>query len=402
MKTIPLSPRMDGLPPSPASRMRRKVQELRSSGKDILDLSSGDLDFATPEHVIEAAHLAARNGQTRYTNVDGTRELKDKVRQKFEVRNGLAYESDEVIICNGSTQAIFEAFFATLAPGEEVLVPSPYWSQYLNQTRLAGGKPIPVPCPQNNGFKVRPDELRALLGSRARWFVLNNPTNPTGAVYSRTELAPIAEVMLDFPDVWILEDMLYEDIVFDDRRASSIVEVEPRLKSRTLVVSGVAKSYAMMGWRIGYAGGPSHLIRAMSAIQSQTTSCASSIGQAAAIAALSQSQDSVIERNLILAQNRTFMAARINGCAGLSCLLPEGAFYLLISCAGVLDKATPKGIRIETDRAFAEYLLEAAGVAVAAGEDFGLSPYVRASFGLPSATLEKAASRIERACSLLS
>jgi aspartate aminotransferase len=399
---IQLSPRMNGLAGSPASLMRRKVQELRASGRDVIDLSSGDLDFPSPNHVIEAAYRAARRGETKYTNVDGTPELKAAVRRKFETRNDLAFNDDEVIVCNGSTQAVFQGFLATVSADDEVLVPCPYWSQYLNQARLAGANPALIACPQNNGFKLRSDDLRAAISDRTRWLVLNNPANPSGVVYSRDELAAIANVMLEHPDVWILEDNLYEDIVFHGVHTSAIAEVEPRLKPRTLVVGGVAKSYAMMGWRIGYAGGPNHLIWAMANIQSQTTSCASSISQAAAVAALSEPQYSVGERNATLAENRDYMVTRINACAGLSCSPPQGTFYLLICCSGALGKWTSKGDRIMTDRQFAEFLLDEVGVVVAVGEDFGLSPYIRGSFGVQRSALEQAMIRIERACASLS
>jgi len=401
MVSIPLAQRMNSLAGSPASLMRRKVQELRTSGREIFDLSSGDLEFATADHVIKAMHRAALQGQTKYTNVDGTPELKAEVRRKFERRNGLRYGNDEVMVCNGSTQAVFEALFATVSAGDEVLIPAPYWSQYLNQARLAGAAPVVVACSQNEGFKLRPEALRSAIGARTRWLILNNPVNPSGAVYSRAELADLAKVLLEYPSVWILEDTLYEDIVFDGSLSHAIAAVEPLLKSRTLVVGGVAKSYAMMGFRLGYAGGPRHLIRAMAKIQSQTTSCASSMSQAAAVAALSGPQDLVAEQISVLAENRSYIVSRINGCFGLACTPPQGTFYLLVSCAGALGRSGPDGVRIDTDRKFADYLLDQAGVAVGAGGDFGLSPYVRASFGVSRAVLEQAVSRIHRACAAL-
>ena len=398
---IALAPRMGALAGSPASQIRHKVQEMRTAGRDVVDLSSGDLDFSTPETVVEAACRAARSGETKYTSVDGTPALKEAIRRRFETNNGLIYERDEIIVCSGSTQAIFEGFLATISPDDEVLVPCPYWSQYLNQARLAGARPILMACPQNNGFKLRPDDLRAAIGAKTRWLVLNNPTNPSGAVYSESELSSIAEVMLEHPHIWILEDRLYEDIVFDDMRISALSAIEPKLKDRTLMVGGVAKSYAMMGWRIGYAGGPSHLIQAMANIQSQTTSCASSVSQAAALAALSGSQDLVAERNKILLHRRDYLVEQINLCRGLACRAPQGTFYLLISCAGILGKKKPNGARIDSDRQFADFLLDEVGVVVAVGADFGQSPYIRASFGVHQATLEHAVSRIRLACNTL-
>ncbi|WP_249680487.1 pyridoxal phosphate-dependent aminotransferase [Roseococcus pinisoli] len=396
-----LAPRLAGIGTSPAAVLRRRARELRAAGRDVIELSSGDLDFPTPPHVIEAAHRAAQEGATRYTNVDGTPELKDAVREKFLRRNGLDYGRDEVIVSTGSTQAIFNAFFATLAPGDEVIVPVPCWAPYLDQVRLAEGVPVPLACPQNNGFKLRPADLRAAIGSRTRWLILNSPVNPTGAVYGRDELAAIAEVLLEHPDIGVVADSLYEDMVFDGRAVPTLAEVEPRLRDRVLTTGGVAKSYAMMGWRVGYAGGPAPLIAALSRIQSQTTGGASSVSQAAALAALTGPQELLAERASILARRRDAFAAALNACEGLACPVPEGSFYLFIDCAGVIGKRTPQGARIETDRDFAAYLLDTVDVVVVAGQDFGLSPYIRASFANPDALLEEAGQRIRRACAAL-
>jgi aspartate aminotransferase len=398
-KSVPiLSPRVERVAASPASILRRRARELRDAGRDVIVLSAGDLDFATPDHVVAAAHGAMERGETRYTNVDGTPELKDAVRATFERQNGLVYGRDEIIVCNGSTQVMFNALLATLRPGDKVIVPSPYWAPYLDQVRLTDGTPVVVPCPQNNGFKLRPEDLRAAITARTRWVILNNPVNPSGAIYSAADLAALAEVLLEHPDVWTLADGLYEHIVFDGRRAPTMAEAEPRLKSRTLTVGGVAKTYAMMGWRIGYAGGPAALIAAMNKIQSQTTAGASSISQAAALAALSGPQALIAERAAILARKRDRFAAMLNQCDGLSCILPEGTFYLLVSCTGVIGKRTPQGRRIDTDRDFATYLLEAADLVVFPGEDLGISPYIRVSFAVPAETIEEAGRRIKRAC----
>lgn len=386
---------------SPASVLRRRARELREAGRPIIELSSGNLDFPTPEHVVAAAHAAAERGDTRYTDVDGTPELKDAVRAALKRHNDLAYARDEVLISNGSTQALFNALLATVAPDDEVVVPAPYWAPYLDQVRLTGGTPVILPCPQNNGFKLRASDLAAAITPTTRWLILNNPVNPSGAVYSRAELADIAEVLLRHPDVWILCDGLYEHIVFDGLRAPTLVEVEPRLKPRTLIVSGIAKTYAMMGWRIGYAAGPAGLIRAMINIQSQTTSCASSIGQAAACAALDGPQDVVRERVSVLQTRRNLFVEMINGCDGLSCLPPEATFYLLVCCAGVIGKRSPDGQHILTDRDFAAYLLEHADLVAVAGEDFGLSPYIRVNFANPRELLKQAGQRLKRACAAL-
>jgi aspartate aminotransferase len=396
-----LSRLMERIAASPASVLRARARALRAAGRDVIELSSGDLDFPTPAPVIEAAHQAALRGETGYTNVDGTLELKDAVRMQFQRQNGLEYGRDEIIICNGSTQALFNALLAMVSPGDEIIVPAPYWAPYLDQVRLAGGTPVVVRCPQNNGFKLRPDDLRSALTGRTRWVIINNPVNPTGAVYAPDELQALAAVLLPCPNVWVLADGLYEQIVFEGRHAATIASAEPRLKARTLTVGGVAKSYAMMGWRIGYAGGPSALIQAMTKIQLQTTSGASSISQAAALAALSGPQTMLAARVAVLAAKRDIFAARLNACTGLACGLPEGTFYLFVSCARVIGKRTPSGKRIETDRDFAACLLDAADVVVFAGQDCGLSPYIRVSFANPLATIEEAARRIHRACSAL-
>ena len=392
---------MAGIGASPASVLRRRARELREAGRPIIELSSGNLDFQTPEHVVAAAHAAAQRGDTRYTDVDGTPELKDAVRAVLKQHDDLAYARNEVVITNGSTQALFNALLATLAPDDEVVVPAPYWAPYLDQVRLAGGRPVIVPCPHNNGFRLRADDLAAAVTARTRWLILNNPVNPSGAVYSRADLSEIAEVLLQHPDVWILCDGLYERIVFDGLRAPTLVEVEPRLKPRTLIVSGVAKTYAMMGWRIGYAAGPAALVQAMINIQSQTTSCASSISQAAAIAALNGPQDVVRERVSVLQTRRDIFAGMINACDGLSCRPPKGTFYLAVSCAGVMGKRSADGREIRSDRDFAAYLLEQADLVVVAGEDFGLSPYIRVSFANPRELLDEAGRRLKRACAEL-
>ena len=396
-----LSPRMGGIHASPASILRRRARELRAAGRDIIELSSGNLDFATPDHVIAAAHAAALRGDTRYTDVDGTPELKQAVRAALLRDHRLAYGLDEIVICNGSTQALFNALQATLALGDEVIIPAPYWAPYLDQVRLSGGTPVTVPCSQNNGFKLRADDLRTAITARTRWLIINNPVNPSGAVYSAGELSAIAAVLLQHPDIWIIADGLYEHMVFGGIPAPTLAAIEPRLKPRTLTVSGVAKSYAMMGWRVGYAAGPAALIRAMTTVQSQTTNGASSISQAAAVAALDGPQELLFERASILRARRNRFAEIVNTCAGLSCEAPEGTFYLLVACAGVIGQRSPDGELIATDRGFAAYLLDHADLVVVAGEDFGLSPYIRVSFANPLSTIEEAGRRLQRACDAL-
>ena len=396
-----LSQHVSGIHPSPASILRRRARELRAAGRDIIELSSGNLDFPTPDHVIAAAHAAALRGETLYTDVDGTPQMKQAVRTALLRDHRLSYAEDEIVICSGSTQALFNALLATLSPAEEVIIPAPYWAPYLDQVRLAGGIPVTVPCPQNNGFKLRPDDLAAAITPRTRGLIINNPVNPAGAVYAREELSAISAVLLQHPEVWTLADGLYEHIVFDGDCAPTLAEIEPRLKPRTLTISGVAKAYAMMGWRIGYAAGPLKLIRAMIKIQSQTTSCASSISQAAAIAALNGPQELLRQRADVLRAKRDLFAGILNGCAGLSCEPPEGTFYLLVSCAGVIGKRLPNGDKVLTDRDFAGYLLDHADLVVLPGEDLGLSPYFRVSFANPRSAIEAAGQRLRHACEAL-
>jgi aspartate aminotransferase len=402
MTAIPvLAPRLANTRSSPASILRRRARELREAGRDIIELSSGNLDFPTPDHVILAAHAAALRGETRYTDVDGTPELKQAVRESLLRTHRLNYSQDEIVICNGSTQALFNALLATIAPGDEVIIPAPYWAPYLDQVRLAGGEPVIVPCAQNHGFRLRADDLQAAITPRTRWLILNNPVNPSGAVYHREDLAAIGDVLTRHPGIWVLADGLYEQIVFDGDCAPTLAEVEPLLKPRTLTIGGVAKAYAMMGWRIGYAAGPAALIREMIKIQSQTTSCASSISQAAALAALSGPQDLLRERAAILRERRDRFVALINECAGLACTAPDGTFYLLVSCAGAIGKQAPDGRAVISDRDFASYLLESADLAVVAGADFGLSPAIRVSFANPLEIIDEAGRRLKHACEAL-
>ncbi|MEW6639143.1 MAG: aminotransferase class I/II-fold pyridoxal phosphate-dependent enzyme [Pseudomonadota bacterium] len=381
--------------------LRRRTADLRALGRDVIDLSSGDLDFPTPGHVIAAAHAAARRGDTRYTHADGTPELKDAVRAALARHNGLAFAREEIAICNGSIQALYNTLLATLIPGDEVIVPAPYWAPYLDQVRLADGAPVVVPCPQNNGFRLRPEDLSAAITPHTRWLILNNPVNPSGAVYSEDDLAALAAVLQDHPRVSILADGLYEHIVYGGRRAPTFAEVAPHFHARTLTVSGLAKAYAMMGWRIGYAAGPAPLIAEITKIQSLTTSCASSISQAAAVAALSGPQDLLHARAVELETRRDAFAALINRCDGLACEAPEGTFYLFASCAGLIGRHAPDGRRLATDRDVAAYLLDAADIAVLPGSDNGLSPYIRMNFAHPLPVLAGAGMRIARACAQL-
>ena len=351
--------------------------------------------------MLAAAQRAGFRGETRYTDADGTPELKRAVGAALSRDHGLDYGPDEIMISTGSSQALFNALFATLGPGDEVIVPAPYWAPYLDQVRLCGSTPAIVPCAQNNGFRLRPEDLEAAITPRTRWLILNNPVNPSGALYRRDDLAAIAAVLDRHPDVWILSDGLYAQIVFDGGCAPTLADVAPRLKPRTLTVSGVAKAYAMMGWRIGYAAGPAALIRAMITVQSQTTSGPSSIGQAAAVAALDGPQDLLRQRASILRDRRDRFVSLVNECPGLACTAPEATFYLMVSCAGVIGKRRPDGTVIADDRDFAAYLLQSADLVVFAGEDFGMSPAIRVSFANPLALIAEAGRRLKQACEAL-
>lgn len=388
-----------GLHSSPAAAFRRKVIDLRSKGRTIIDLTAGDLDFPTPPHAVEAAVRAARRGDTRYTNVDGTPEMKDAVREHFRRQNGLHFDRSEIIITTGSSQAIANAFAVTVQPGDEVIIPNPSWATYAGQAAFAGGSPVFVSCAQNNGFKLRAADLAGAITERTRWIVINNPVNPTGALYAPTELAELCAVLRHHRRVQVLADNLYEHLVFDGRKAVTPLEVAPDLRNRTVTISGVAKSYSMMGWRIGYAAGPADLIADMTRIQYLTTSCPSSVSQAAA--ALLGPQDLLAERAEILRAKRDLLVDLIGGAAGLACVPPEGTFYLCVSCAGVIGRHGAKGGIIGTDADVSDYLLDEAGVAVLPGEAYGMPGYVRASFAVPTDDIQQAGRLIGEACRAL-
>ncbi|MBR1221189.1 pyridoxal phosphate-dependent aminotransferase [Bradyrhizobium sp. U87765 SZCCT0131] len=396
-----LSPRSSRIAPAPVAVLRRRITALRAEGRDIIDMSSGELDFATPDHVIAAAHAAALRGETHYTSTDGSPEMKDAVRTALARDHGLSFDREEIAICNGSIQALYNALLATLAPGDEVIVPTPYWAPYLDQVRLADGVPVTVVCPQNNGFRLRPEDLAAAITPRTRWLILNNPVNPTGAVYSEADIAALAAVLRDHPRVGVIADGLYEQIVYDGGHAPTFAAAAPQLRARILTVGGVAKAYAMTGWRIGYVAGDAAVIAEIAKIQSLTTSCASSIGQAAAIAALTGPQDLLRARAAELQARRDTFVDLINRCEGLACTAPDGAFYLFASCAGLIGRTTPDGRRLASDRDVAAWLLDAAGVAVHPGSDNGLSPYIRMSFGYTLPVLAAAGARLAGACAQL-
>lgn len=386
------------LPSSPVAAFRQRINQLRSEGREVIDLTAGDLDLPTPPHVVEAAVAAARAGQTRYTNVDGTPELKDAVREHFRRQNGLNFEPQEIIVTNGSSQALASALMVRLRAGGEVLIPDPSWQTYAGQAALAGGKPIAVPCAQNNGFKLSPDDLATAITEHTRWIIFNNPVNPTGALYSADELSELCEIIAGYPDIWLLADNLYEFNVFDGHKAVTPLQVAPYLRERAITVSGVAKGYSMTGWRIGFAAGPRNIIADMTRIQYLTTSCASSISQAAALAALTGPQDVTTEYAKILQSRRDLLVGLVNGCFGLSCTPPAGTLYLPVSCAGAIGRSGPGGKAINSGLDMADYLLQEAGVACLAGEGYAMPGYIRMSFSVTTEILRRSGALVGAAC----
>jgi len=394
------SPRLGRIKHSPSNAATQKVRELRAEGRDIIGLTIGEPDFPTPDNVKRAVSEAMARDDTRYTTVDGTDEMKDAARLKFKRENGLVYAREQITVANGAKQIVFNAMMATLSAGDEVLIPAPYWVSYLDMALVADGTPVAITCSEDNGFKLTPAQLAAAITPRTKWLVLNSPGNPTGATYSRAELAALAEVLLRHPHVWILTDDIYEHLLFDGREFCTIAQVEPRLYERTLTVNGVSKAYSMTGWRIGYAGGPKELMRNMAKLQSQSTSNPSSISQAAAVEALTGPQEYVHLRAREFEERRNVVVPLLNAAPGLRCRMPEGAFYAFPSCAGVLGRKTPAGKLLETEQDFALYLLDN-GVAGIQGEAYGLSPYLRFSIATDLATLQEACARIQRACAAL-
>ncbi len=397
-----LAARLDRIRPSPTIAVAAKAAELRAQGRDVIGLGTGEPDFDTPDNVLKAAAEAMAQGETKYTAVDGTPALKQAICAKFKRENGLDYAPEQITVSGGAKQVIFNAFIATLDAGDEVVIPAPYWVSYPDVALLAEGTPVFATAHQENGFKLEPEDLEAAITPRTKWLILNSPSNPSGAAYTLSELKALADVLLRHEHVWVLSDDIYEHLVYDGFAFHTIAQVEPALYDRTLTVNGVSKAYAMTGWRIGYAGGPRELIKAMAKVQSQSTSCPSSISQAAAVEALTGPQDFIAEYCRVFLERRDLVVSMLNQASGISCHRPEGAFYVYPSCAGVLGKRTPDGAVIETSEAFATYLLEAEGVAVVPGTAFGLDPYFRISYAASTELLSDACARIQRACAALS
>ncbi len=396
-----IASRINRIKPSASTMAGQRARELRAAGRDIVGLTSGEPDFDSPENVAEAVVRAMAESRTKYTDVGGTPELKAAIRRKFQRENQLDYSASEIIVGTGGKQVIFNALMCTVEAGAEVIVPAPYWVSYPDIVLLAGGSPVFVRCPPEHGFKLRPEDLEKAITPRTRWLILNAPNNPSGAVYSRDELKALASVLLRHPDVWILTDDMYEHILYDGRAFATIAQVEPGLKSRTLTVNGVSKAYAMTGWRIGYGGAPVELVKAMTKLQSQSTSNPSSIGQAAALEALSGPQDFIAQRTATFQQRRDRVVALLNEVPGISCHQPEGAFYVFPSCEGVLGRKTPAGRVLESDEDFILYLLDEENLAVLQGAAYGVSPFFRISFAASMALLEEGCRRVRRACEKL-
>jgi aspartate aminotransferase len=396
-----IADRLHRIKPSATIFIANKAMALKAEGRNVIGLAQGEPDFDTPQNIKDAAKRAIDRGETKYTQVDGTPELKKAVCAKFKRENGLDYTPQQISVGTGGKQVLFNALLATVNPGDEVIVPAPYWVSYPDIVLLCDGTPVAVTCPQNNGFKLRPEDLDAAITRKTKWLILNSPSNPSGAAYTAAELKALAEVLMRHKEVWILADDMYEHLTYDDFVFTSLAQVEPGLYGRTLTLNGVSKAYCITGWRIGYGGGPTELIKAMAALQSQSTTNPSSISQAAAVEALNGPQDFIPKHQAIFKQRRDLVVDMLNRCKGIRCPVPEGAFYVYPSCAGAIGARTPEGKVIETDMDFAAYLLDAEGVAVVPGTAFGLAPHFRISYATSNEELSEACTRIARACAKL-
>ncbi|HEX4179812.1 MAG TPA: pyridoxal phosphate-dependent aminotransferase [Caulobacteraceae bacterium] len=387
--------------PSATMAATAKARELARQGRDIISLSVGEPDFDTPDNIKEAAIKAIRDGKTKYTDVDGIPELKQAICAKFARENGLAYKTSQVNVSPGGKAVLYNAFLATLSPGDEVVIPAPYWVSYPDMVLLCGGAPVTVMTTAETGFKMRPEDLETAITPRTRWLLINSPSNPSGAAYTRADLKALAEVLMRHPQVWVLTDDMYEHLVYGDFEYTTLAQVEPGLYERTLTMNGVSKAYAMTGWRIGYAAGPEPLIKAMGKVMGQTTSNPSSISQWAAVEALNGTQDFIRTNAEAFETRRDLVVSMLNQASGLHCPTPEGAFYVYPSCEGLIGRTAPSGKRIETDEDFVVELLEAEGCAAVHGAAFGLSPFLRISYATSNAVLGDACQRIQRFCASL-
>jgi len=393
--------RLSRIKPSMTVGVNIKANALRAEGKDVLVLAAGEPDFDTPLNIRKAAIKAIDNGLTRYVPGKGTPELQDAILNKFKNENNIEYSLDEIIVGVGGKHILYNAMMATLNPNDEVIIPAPYWVSYPDIVLLAEGTPIIVPCDEKQNFKITPSQLEKNITSKTKWIMLNSPSNPTGAVYTKEELLALGEVLIKNPHVYILTDDIYEKIIYDDHKFNTIASVIPELKNRTLTLNGVSKAYCMTGWRLGYCGGPKEIIAGMNKIQSQSTTSTSSISMAASVEALLGNQNFIEEHNIQFKKRRNIVVKKLNEIDGISCSLPAGAFYVYPSCAGVIGKKTSNGKVINSDEQFMTYLLESEGVAGVHGEAFGLSPYFRLSYATSEKILEEACDRIRKACNNL-
>ncbi|MCG8692851.1 MAG: pyridoxal phosphate-dependent aminotransferase [Minwuiales bacterium] len=396
-----IASRLGRIKPSATLAVTQKAAELRAAGRDVIGLGAGEPDFDTPDNIKEAGIRAIREGDTKYTAVDGTPDLKQAICGKFKRENGLDYKPEQVTVSGGGKQVLFNAFVATLNPGDEVVVPTPYWVSYPDMVLLAGGEPVFAEAKAEDNFKLRPKVLEAAITPKTKWLIMNSPSNPSGAAYTAAELKGLTDVLLRHPHVWVLTDDMYEHLVYDGFVFATAAQVEPKLYDRTLTMNGVSKAYSMTGWRIGYGAGPVELIKAMAKVQSQSTSNPSSISQAAAVEALNGRQNFIAERAEVFRQRRDLVVGMLNEAAGIDCPTPEGAFYVYPSCAGCIGKKTPDGKTIENDLDFVSYLLDSVGVACVHGEAFGLSPHFRISYATSTEALTDACGRIQKACAAL-
>ena len=402
MTTVPVSDALKRVKPSATIAVTAKARELKAAGEDVIGLGAGEPDFDTPDNIKEAAMKAIRDGKTKYTAVDGIPELKEAICAKFERDNGLPYAPSQINVSPGGKPVIYNAFAATLNPGDEVVVPTPYWVSYPDMALLCGGKPVFAQAKAEDGYKLQPEALEAAITPRTKWLILNSPSNPSGAAYTEAELKALGEVLMRHPQVWVLSDDMYEHLVYDDFEFKTIAQVCPELFDRTLTMNGVSKSYAMTGWRIGYAGGPDGLIKAMAKVMTQTTSNSCSVSQYAAVEALNGPQGFIAERNAVFKQRRDLMVSMLNQASGLKCPTPEGAFYVYPTCEGAIGKTSAGGRLINNDEDFAAALLAEEKVAVVFGAAFGLSPAFRVSYATSTEALEQAGQRIQRFCGGLS
>ena len=393
-----LSQTLARVKPSPTIAMTMRAQQLTAEGHDIITLSAGEPDFDTPEHIRDAAKAAIDAGHTRYTAVDGMPALKRAICDKFARENGLDYTPAQVSVGTGGKQVLYNALMATLNPGDEVIIPAPYWVSYPDMVLLAGGAPVILPAGMEAGYRITPEQLEAAITPRTKWLILNSPSNPSGAGYGADHMRALTDVLMRHPHVWVLADDIYEHLVFDDFRFVTPAQIAPALKDRTLTMNGVSKSYAMTGWRIGYGAGPELLIRAMAKLQSQSTSNPCSISQYAALAALTGPQDYIETSRAIFQRRRDLVVAALNDCPGISCPVPQGAFYVYPSIHDLIGKTSAGGTLITDDEAFATALLDETGVAVVFGAAFGLSPHFRVSYAASDAVLADACARIRAFC----